>query len=764
MSLEPEIAALLASELNPEQNIAAAAGPAQALRIIAGPGTGKTKTLAYRFLALTAGRNLPPNAVLALTFTEKAAAEMEERVRLLLPSQYRSSRLWISTFHAFAARLLHEAVHFDQVEKENRSESQQAASLLNELDRQLLQNAVFAEILALPGLFEQYPTLDFSEAALLSANIFAAIERLRDAYQAPSDLLPALSQAVSTWEEQSRLDLIRLTVQVYALYRQRLIEQSRLDFPELVYRAYFTLKDNAALRDRYQQRFVHILVDEFQDTSLSQLEFLRLLSPRFENVTVVGDRKQAIYGWRNARPENFEDAALLQSFSQALTRNYRSHQAILDVAAVVLRPLVGKIAAEELSLVAHRAGPSNATPSVIVARPADVVPKEDGLKAEATYIAAQIKQLRQEPGGAAKSLAILLRSVRTGSQNYEEALREAGIEYITVGGGGFYDQQEVLDLIALLRLLCDPADGQAFYRLANSPLFRLGQKLLLQLAAIARREAFYSEEKEPLFERSASFYLMTLLPGHQREILESLLELVRQGRAEMKNRSSAEMVRWALESAVYHRFFESRPPGERAQTEANCHKLQALAAAFEQAEPKAGLPELVAYLTLWLESDLPEQEAPAQANLTEANPVQIMTVHQSKGLEFDTVFVARQKPFKFQVGRPGQPGPLFVYLPDQTALFPSGFALLNYFDPADSKLRHGPDYEAYRELEKARALEEERYILYVALTRARSLLYLTSPISLATERSSKKPPENFFFREISDWANSAPGVGVVSYQ
>jgi DNA helicase-2/ATP-dependent DNA helicase PcrA len=748
MQLKPQFVALLARELNPEQQLAAASGPEQSLRIIAGPGTGKTKTLAFRFLALTAGRNLRPDAILALTFTEKAAAEMEERVKALLPAYHQKSPLWISTFHSFAARILqHEA-------RQNNTEN--AATILNELDKFLLQTALFDEIMAEPDLGERYPALDFSDPALLARDVFAAIERLRDAYRSPEALIAAFDPAPTSFEEKLRRDYMAFTAHVYAAYRSRLIEKARLDFPEMVYRAYYALKDNVELGRHYQERFVHILVDEFQDTSLSQLEFLRLLSPELANVTVVGDRKQSIYGWRNAWPENFEDAALLRSTAQNLTRNYRSHQEILDAAATILKPLSGnKVTSEELSLTAHRGTPQDEA-CVIVARPADSVAKEEGLQSEAAYIVAEIARIRKEPEGAAKSIAILLRSVKTGSKPYEEALRQAGIDYVTVGGGGFYDQQEVRDLIALLRLLCDTEDGQAFYRLAASPLFRLNQLTLFRIAELARQDKAYIEEKGPLMERGAELFLQTAPPNRERENLAALLRLLNEGRAEKEHRSPAGLVKWVLESEHYQKFFESRPPGERAQTEANCEKLEQLAFQFEQAEPEAGLPELAAYLTLWLESNLPEEEAPVPQVEAGPNVVQIMTVHQSKGLEFDVVFVARQKPFSFRLSPPGQPAPRFVYLPDREDLFRAGFALLKY-SGENGKDQDGPDYKIYRELEETRALEEERFVLYVALTRARSRLYVTSLLSRAVEQS--RTYKTFFFRELVEWAEAASNEG-----
>ncbi len=780
MSLLPHIAALLSRELNSEQQEAALSGPEQTLRIIAGPGTGKTKTLAYRFLALTAGRNVPTHRVLALTFTEKAALEMQERVKALLPPDAKPQ---ISTFHGFAARLLHESAR--------QNETEVAGAILDELDKQLLQTQLYAEILNEPGLARRYPHLDFGDSHLAPA-VFAAIESLRDAYQSPEDLLISIPANPAGVAEVFRVDAMRFTAQVYAAYRARLLEKKKLDFPELIYRAYFALKENQILRDYYQQRFVHILVDEFQDTSLSQLEFLRLLSPKLDNITIVGDRKQSIYGWRNARPENFEDAALLQSRALALTRNYRSYQPILDIAATALLPLIGeggKVGAEELALLAHQVLPEN-SPCVTLARSADAVPKEDGEAAEARFIAAEIAKIRQQPGGDQKSIAILLRSVRSGSQSYEDALREADIQYITIGGGGFYDQQEVLYLIAVLRLLCNSRDGQAFYRLATAPRFRLSQRLLQRLAELARKDESYQPDQDPIFEKGAELYLQTIAPSRETEKLQELIDMLNEGRAEMKTRSCSDLVLWAIENKSEAGSIKSEESNKyqvtsnnseltrnsqlatrnsvpsnnsispdnlsnnqqltinnSIQAEANCRKLHAMAEAFEQAEPGAGLPELAQYFTLWLESDLPEQEAALEPEEgPPANVVQIMTVHQSKGLEFDVVFVARQKPFRFSLNRPGQPVPLFVYQPNREALFKGGFALLNYYDTVEAEIKRGMDYEVYKELEKARSLEEERFVLYVALTRARERLYITSPLSQAVEQI--RPPKTFFFREL----------------
>ncbi len=708
----------LKRELNPEQLAAAGLGEESTLRIIAGPGTGKTKTLVWRYLALTLGQDLPADRVLALTFTERAASEMQERVRSIYQSQgLRLDNHWISTFHAFCYRVV--------------TGDNPALPVLNELGQLKLRQALQQEMLTIPDLGEQYPFLDFAEAERLFEDAFWVIERLRDAYR-PAEEIAALVGVVSAEAELSfRRDLLAFTAALYQRQRARLAEISRLDYPEMVYQAYHRLRDDQLLVGNYRQLFRHILVDEFQDTSRSQLELLKLLSPGLARVTVVGDRKQSIYGWRNARPENFNDAALELGEAKLLTYNYRSYQEILEVAAQVLRPLESQklFSPDELILSARRGG--NSDGAVTVACPNDGLSREEGQKAEARYIASEIK--RRKEADPEQTIALLLRSVKSQSRLYEEALRAEKLDYITAGAGGFYDRGEVRDLIGLLRLLQDPTDGQAFYRIARSPLFGLDHYLLYELGQSVRQCKLLSLE------------LAIPLHSDPPPALLALQAFIQDCRPEIKKRKAGALVEWILSGPVYQAYLQSRPPGEKARVEANLKKLVRLVREFELSEPQANLPEVIEYFKLWLENDLLEQEEAISDQPAGPGVVQIMTVHQAKGLEFDTVFVAGLKPSQFRLS-----GRLFSYEPDYSDLFENGFALLSFHSGENRE--YGSDRDKYQAIQRERWQAEERFICYVALTRAKSKLYISTSISEKLAAEMKGRAETFFFRELLDWA------------
>jgi len=720
-------------ELNENQRIAVTRAAEMSLRIVAGPGTGKTKTLVARFLALTLGNSLPADRVLALTFTTKAAEEMVERAsQLYQQNKLTLNQPWISTFHSFCFRILYG--HED-------TETNKHNSPLTELERLKLRQDLSREILLLPDLAESYPHLDFADHPALFDAAYLAIERLRDSYCTPEELLAKLPPVGSANEEGYRRDIMGFTAELYRCYREKLEEMKRLDFPEMVYRAYYRLKDNPDLCQTYRERFHHILGDEFQDTSRGQLQLLKLLSPDLSRVTVVGDRKQSIYGWRNARPENFDDPHLVGAIQVPLNLNYRSYQEILDIAARVILPLADSqlFLPEELTITANnKSGPEGC---VTLACPEDSVSKEEGLKAEAHFIASEIKKLKETQPD--KTIALLLRSVRIQSRPYEEIFRAEGIEYVTWGAGGFYDRQEVKDLIAILRLVENPSDGQAFYRLAPSPLFKLEQALLYELALKART---VTKEREWNFE--AGIEELAEVPQELRELQIFIAEC----RREAAQLTPALLVEWILSGERYSQYFESRTVGERERVEANLSKLMKLATAFEKAQPEAAtLKDMVEYFNLWIEFGLPEQEELLVPEDPKPGVVQVMTVHLSKGLEFDSVFVAGIKPSQYRVETR-----LFSYEPDLEHEFEGGFAILKY-QGEDGRV-DGSNLARYKEIQKKRWLAEERFVYYVAMTRAKKKLSLTTAYSEQVIREMKGRAANFLFSELTSWVEEEESI------
>jgi len=224
-------------------------------------------------------------------------------------------------------------------------------------------------------------------------------------------------------------------------------------------------------------------------------------------------------------------------------------------------------------------------------------------------------------------------------------------------------------------------------------------------------------------------------------------------RSEIGKRRAGELVEAILSGPIYQSYLHSRPPGEKARVEANLKKLLRLVQEFELSEPQANLPEVIEYFNLWLENDLLEQEEVISDQPIGPEVVQIMTVHQAKGLEFDTVFVAGLKPSLFRL-----PSRLFTYEPDYSEFFENGFALLGYH--SGESREPGSDQERYREIQRERWQAEERFICYVALTRAKSKLYISTFISEKLAAEMKGRAETFFFRELLEWAKTTQSARI----
>ena len=409
----------LLSGLNPRQSeaVLAVEGP---VLILAGAGSGKTRVITHRIAHLVLDRQVPSESILAVTFTNKAAAEMRTRAEALLAGQ--PLRSWMSTFHSFCVRLLRrEAV---------------AAGLDPRFQ-------IYDETDQLGAVKEAMRALDLSEKLHPPRRLLARISARKSSGQG---------------EEEEDGSIAGITAEVEARYRQVLEAAGALDFDDLLLRAVALLGDNNAVCEAWGRRFPYLLVDEYQDTNRSQYELVRLLARQHGNLTVVGDEDQSIYSWRGARISNILDFE--RDFPGArvfrLEENYRSTQAILDAASALVERNVrrkGKV----LRAVQDGGEPVRLHESV-------------DEYAEAAWVVERIASEQDRPRAA-----ILVR-MNAQSRLFEEALLRAHLPYLVLGGVGFYDRKEVKDLLAYLRLVSNPSDSVAFHRVVNAPPRGIGAR------------------------------------------------------------------------------------------------------------------------------------------------------------------------------------------------------------------------------------------------------------------------------------------------
>jgi DNA helicase II / ATP-dependent DNA helicase PcrA len=562
-------------ELNDPQKQAVAhlEGP---LLVFAGAGSGKTRTITYRIANLLANR-VAPYRILAVTFTNKAAAEMKERLtRLTSPEVTRD--LWIGTFHSVCARLLrryHDAV----------------------------------------GLKRDFVIYDASDQ---KAVVTRALRELGydDRQFPPKQFLSAISGEKSEGRgprESTQLGrLTDVTLEVFARYEQALALANAVDFDDLILRVTRMLEDpDSAAGADLRGRFLHVSVDEFQDTNLIQYRFVRALSEHTQNLCVVGDDDQSIYRWRGA------DVRLIRSFKKdfpravtiKLEQNYRSTANIVKAALGVIEPSAER-EPKELWTDAPDGDPVRVRAVMDEREEADHVVR--GIQAELSR------------GIQANSIAVFYR-VHAQSRTLEEALRKANVAYQIIGGMKFFERAEVKDLLGYLRLSVNPSSDADLARVINTPARGIGDKTVERLLDVASESSVCAFDAIPQAQRELGTAAAKKL-GAFKVLLESL-------QAEAARLSPSELAGHILEVTGYRELLRKE---DTAESDARLGNLEELVGSIrdyeEEASQRGETPSLSGYL---------ERVSLVAAIDSQKNGpmVSLMTVHSAKGLEFDAVFL-----------------------------------------------------------------------------------------------------------------------------
>ncbi len=547
--------------LNPEQRRAVTHGTGPLL-ILAGAGSGKTRVLTHRIAYLMRDLNVPPHAILAVTFTNKAAREMRERLERLVPAAA-LEELTVGTFHAFCARLLRRHARVVGIEP--------SFAIYDEAD----QRAVLRQAMEDAGL---------SDRVVPPGAIAATISTAKNELRGPADLAAG-----------AHGQLERVTAIVWPRYEARLRENNALDFDDLLLFAVrvFEVDDDAL--NRWQDRFEHILVDEYQDTNRAQYALLRYLAGWKQNLAVVGDDDQSVFSWRGADLRNILDFE--RDFPKTtvvkLEQNYRSTQRILDAAHSIVR---NNSSRKEKRLWTDRRGGED----VVVIEAYDE-------HHEAELIAREIERLRREgEAKAPRDIAILYRT-NAQSRAIEDVFREFGLAYQVVGGVSFYERREVKDVIHYLRLLRNPRDSVAFGRIANVPPRGIGAK---SLAAIRGGDP-------------------TALPQRQRAALGEFERILADLRAAVAEHDLAELLDVVLARSGYAAYLRDGTE-EGEERFANVLELRSLAEEFVRLPREEQLPAFLEQVALVSDQDQYEDAQPAAT---------LITLHAVKGLEFPIVFL-----------------------------------------------------------------------------------------------------------------------------
>ncbi len=564
--------------LNPQQREAVSIvdGP---LLILAGAGSGKTRVVTHRIARLIGVEGVPAESVLAVTFTNKAAGEMRDRVLQLLGAGTGSGP-WVSTFHSFCVRLLRK----------------QGASLAELRPGFTPDFTIYDEDDQLAAVKQVYRQLGLDEEFMQYRAALSRISYAKNHKQGPADLYQAAADP-----KAARL------AKVYELYQEALQRANALDFDDLLLEAVRLLRHDAGVREAANRRFTHLLIDEYQDTNRSQYELMRLLSATHQNVCAVGDEDQSIYGWRGADIRNILDFERDYPGARVirLEQNYRSTKYILEAASALVannKERKGKWLWTE-----HKGGEL-----IGLAEAADG-------DQEAVFIASAIQRTLEDDPEA--RVAVLYRT-NAQSRQIEEALRRHSIAYHVVSGFSFYQRAEIRDALAYLKVLISPEDSVSLGRIINTPARGIGKTTVEQIAAFA------AQNRVGVWTAIGRMLEARLFPARAQAALESFRRLIQELRDFAADQPLNEVLRAVLDRTGYRRMFENEDGSEAQSRLENLAEL--MNAATEAAERGEGIADFLDHAALVSDSDQIDQQA----------RVSLLTLHNAKGLEFPVVFLA----------------------------------------------------------------------------------------------------------------------------
>lgn len=650
--------------LNPQQKEAVAHVDG-ALLLLAGAGSGKTRVITQRIAHLIRGHHVPGPSVLAVTFTNKAAGEMRDRVRNLLGDSSTLSSPFVATFHSFCVRML-------------RRDGKGLADIR-------------------PGFSTQFNIYDADDQLALIKQIFrnlgldekqfmqyrAALSRISHAknhQQGPSDVAKGAMDPKAS----------RLAV-VFEQYEVGLRKANALDFDDLLLESVRLLRHDAVTRDSYNRRFEFVMIDEYQDTNRCQYDLMRLLTQSHKNICVVGDEDQSIYGWRGADIRNildfekdYPDAKVIR-----LEQNYRSTKNILEAASKVIAN--NKERKGKWLWTDHDTG-------------AKIGFYEAGdAENEALFIADTLdRHLRENP----KDRVAVLYRTNSQSRPIEEAMRRYNRKYLVVGGFSFYQRAEVKDILSYLRTVANPDDSIALQRIINVPARGIGK------TTVEQAERYALENDISLWKAVERLSEERALGARAGNAVIIFLRMIDELRAAMETKPIHELLQLILERSGYSQMLkEDNTPESEGRTE-NIQEL--VNAAADAAERGESISDFLDHSALVADAD----------DLDENAQVSLLTMHNAKGLEFPLVFIAGM----------------------EEGLFPHSRSIQG----------------------DAAALEEERRLCYVGMTRAEKRLYLTcakfrrrfgggSPEQSIPSRFLKEVP-----RELMEFLNEDEGLGQVN--
>lgn len=552
--------------------------------VVAGAGSGKTRALAHRIAYLIRERKVSPWNILAVTFTNKAAGEMRDRVIRLLGYRvegggWREDLPTIGTFHSVCVRILRKHIHLLDFENN--------FAIYDNTDQLILMKHIFED-------------LKISEKELNPRAVLGHISNAKNRLIGPEKFA---SMADSYFAEK--------VARLYRPYQDRLKKNNALDFDDLLMKTIELFRKNEPILDRYQEQFRYIHVDEYQDTNHAQYTLTNLLAAKYRNICAIGDHDQAIYSWRGATVQNILDFEKDYPEVKIITmeQNYRSTQPILDAAQAVI--VKNKKRKEKKLWTLKESGEAV---KVFVA---------ENERHEGELVIQEIQSaLRSYEFPDYRDFVVLYRT-NAQSRALEEVFLRYGIAYKIVGGIRFYERKEIKDIIAYLRVIANPSDTVSLLRIVNTPQRQIGPKTLEKI------QIFANTKQCSIFNAMVRVNEIENLPEIKRNRIEKFVKLIKKLQKHNGDVRVAALIKFTLDETGYKKFLDDGSIEGEARLE-NAAELISVASKYDKLEPGISLNVFLEEIALISDLDQLEEKE---------NAVTLMTLHSAKGLEFPWVFI-----------------------------------------------------------------------------------------------------------------------------
>ncbi len=551
------------------------------LLVIAGAGSGKTRALTHRIAYLIKEKGVNPWNILAVTFTNKAANEMKERIAGLLGKQMDDSTLpSVGTFHATCVRILRKHIHLLNYENQ--------FNIYDMADQQILMKHILKD-------------LDFDEQSIKPKALLNHISGAKNELITPQQYRKTMVHNFFT----------ERVATVYSSYQKALQQNNALDFDDIIMKTVELFKKEPRVLDQYQEKFKYISIDEYQDTNHAQYVLTNLLAEKYRNLCVIGDSDQGIYSFRGANITNilsfekdYPDARIV-----LLEQNYRSTQNILDAAHAIISKNAKR---KDKKLWTEKVGGEKIKEAVL-----------DNERAEAEYVCKEIKdKLLGYEAPSYKDFVILYRT-NAQSRVMEESFLRYGIPYRIVGGIKFYERKEIKDMIAYLRVIQNPSDSVSLFRIINTPTRKIGAKTIEII------QAYAFKNNSTFFQAMVEIEKITEINPGKREVIKKFVELIKELQKVNARFTASGIIKHVLDYTGYKKFIDDGTVEGESRLE-NIYELINVSSKYDNIEPGLSLNIFLEEIALIADVDSMEDQE---------NSVTLMTIHSAKGLEFPFVFI-----------------------------------------------------------------------------------------------------------------------------